>query len=38
MVTLHDLPDESSNLELIEDFLLGVLRVDDLVKLEVLAH
>jgi hypothetical protein len=36
--TLHDLADEASYLQLIKDFLLAVLRVNNLVEAEVLPY
>ncbi len=38
METVHDLSDESLDLQLVEDFLLTVLRIDNLVEFESFPH
>ena len=38
MEPIHNLPNESLDLELVENLLLTVLRIDDLVKLESFPH
>ena len=38
METIHDLSYESLDLKLVEDFLLTVLRIDDLVEFESFPH
>lgn len=38
METVHDLSDESLDLKLVEDFLLTVLRINDLVEFESFPH
>ena len=38
METVHNLSNESLNLELVEHLLLTILRIDDLVKFEGLPH